>query len=140
MNRIERVRQSIEQHLSDIHDLLAMRLLFPPEHSVVTIEKEMIDLYLYPERLETSYRDEWKAIALKAIYHHGFADHRHTDRDNLDAYLGLLREQRVPHCIHDHLSLFHTLEEILAIKNAGNTLTFPDPRRQSLMRLIWPDK
>mgnify|MGYP003632065180 CR=1 FL=1 len=140
MNRIERVRQSVEQHLNDIHDLLAMRLLFPPEHSVVTIEKEILDLYLYPERLETSYRDEWKAIALKAIYHHGFADHSHTDRDNLDAYLGLLREQRIPHCIQDHLSLFHTLEEILAIQNAGNTLTFPDPRRQSLMRLIWPDE
>jgi hypothetical protein len=140
MNRIEWVRQSVEQHLSDIHDLLAMRLLFPPEHSVVTIEKEILDLYLYPERLETSYRDEWQAIALKALYQHGFADHWRTDQDNLDAYLGLLREQRIPRCIHDHLNLFHTLEEILAIKNAGNTLTFPDPRRQALMRLIWPDE
>jgi hypothetical protein len=88
----------------------------------------------------TGYQDEWKSIALKALYQHGFADHWQTDQDSLDAYLGLLRDRAIPRCIQDHHSLFHTLEEILAIKNAGNTITFPDPKWQALMRLIWSDE
>ncbi|WP_339847600.1 hypothetical protein [uncultured Halopseudomonas sp.] len=140
MKRIELIRQSVDQHLSDIHDLLAMRLLFPPVQIVVPVEKEIQDLYLYPERLETSYRDEWKAIALKAIHKHGFADESQTDLDNLDQYLGVLLEKSIPQCIQNHPSLFHTLDEILAIQGSNNTITFPDPRRQALMRLIWPER
>lgn len=140
MNRIEWVRQSAEQHLDDINDLLAMRLLFPPEHIVVSIDKEIQDLYVYPERLETSYRDEWRSIALKALYKNGFADHGRIDQDNLQAYIGFLRDQAIPRCIHDHFRLFQALEEILAIQRAGNTISFPDPRRKSVLRLIWPDE
>jgi hypothetical protein len=140
MNKIELVRQSVDQHLGNVNDLLAMRLIFPPEQSVVSIEKEILDLYLYPERLETSYQDEWKSIALKAVYKKGFPDQWRTDQDNLDVYLGFLRDQAIPRCIHDHLSLFQTLEEIMAIQRSDNTITFPDPKRQALMRLIWPEE
>lgn len=58
MNRIDQVRHSVAVHLSDIRELLAMRLLFQPVQPVVTIEQEIYDLYVYPERLESSYRDE----------------------------------------------------------------------------------
>ncbi len=138
MNKIELVRQSVEQHLSDIHDLLAMRLLFPPEQSVVAIEKEILDLYLYPERLETSYRDEWQSIAVKGVYTNGFADHGRTDRKNLDVYLGFLREQAIPRSTQDHSRLFRALEEVLAIQRSDNTIPFPGPGRRFLMHLIWP--
>lgn len=138
MNKIELIRRWVAQHLNDISDLLAMRLLFPPEQMVVTIEKEILDLYLYPERLQTSYRDEWKAIALRAVYKNGFSDQQRTDQENLDVYLGFLREEAIPRCTQDHSRLFQALEEVLAIQRSGNTITFPGPRRRSLMRLIWP--
>lgn len=140
MNKIELVRTALEQQFTDLYDLLAMRLIFPPEWVEVTIEKEIRDLYVYPERLETSYRDEWTSLATKALFNHGFADHWRTDQDNLEAYVRKLRDQAIPRCIHDHVGLFHMLGEIMAIERSGNTVTFPDPRRQALTRLIWPDK
>lgn len=138
MNRIELVRQAVEQHLSDINDLLAMRLLFPPEQVVVAIEKEIQDLYAYPERLETSHRDEWQSIAVKALHKHGFDGNGQTDQQSLNAYLAFLRVDVIPRCIQDHPALFRSLEEVLAIQQSENTITFPDPRRRALMRMIWP--
>lgn len=138
MNRVELVRQSVELHLSDIRDLLAMRLSFPPDQMVVSIEKEIQDLYTYPERLETSHRDEWQSIAVKALHRHGFTAAGQTDQQSLDAYLGFLRDEMIPRCIQDHLKLFQSLDEVLAIQQSENTIIFPDPRRRALMRMIWP--
>jgi hypothetical protein len=139
MDRIELVRHAVEQHLNDINDLLAMRLLFAPDNVVVPIEKEILDLYTYPERLETSHRDEWKSIAIKALHRNGFTDPSQTDQESVAAYLGFLRAEAIPHCLTEHNALFQNLQEILAIARAGNTIAFPDPRRRGLMRLIWPD-
>ncbi|MFB2763906.1 hypothetical protein ACE062_09935 [Marinobacter shengliensis] len=140
MNRIELVRSVVEQHLTDIYDLLAMRLLFPPDRVVVPIDKEIKDLFVYPERLETSYRHEWTSIATRALFNHGFTDHWRTDQDNLDRYLGSLKEQSIPRCIHNQVGLFQMLEEVIAIQRSDNTIPFPDPRRRSLTRLIWPEQ
>ncbi len=138
MNRIERVRQAVEENVKGIETLLAMRLLFPPENPVVTIEQEIFDLYVYPERLESSYRDEWQAIAVKAIYQHAFPDQAESDQNNLQRYLAHLHNLAIPRCQQEHPRLFRALEEIRAIAQAGNTLTFPDPRRKAIARLIWP--
>ncbi|KPQ28946.1 MAG: hypothetical protein HLUCCX14_08645 [Marinobacter excellens HL-55] len=139
MNKIQLVRTAAEQQLTDIYDLLAMRILFPPDRVEVTIDKEIKDLFLYPERLETSYRDEWTSIATKALFNHGFADHWRSDQDNLDRYLGFLKEQSIPRCIHNHVGLFQMLGEAIAVQRSENTLAFPDPRRRALMRMIWPE-
>lgn len=140
MNRVELVRLAVERQLTDIYDLLAMRILFPPERVVVPIHKEIKDLFLYPERLETSYRHEWTSIATRALFNHGFTDHWRTDQDNLDRYLGMLREQSIPRCIHNQGGLFQMLGEVIAMQRSANTIAFPDPRRRALMRLIWPDE
>lgn len=140
MSKIELVRQSVERHLSDINDLLAMRLVFPPQNIVVPIEKEILDLYIYPERLDTSYRDEWQAIARRALYKHGFSGDERSDEASLDAFVNALRDQTIPRCIEDHPGLFQSLAEIQLIQCSNNTVPFPHPKRQSLKRLIWPDK
>lgn len=139
MNKIELIRAAVEQQLSDIYDLLAMRLLFAPEWVEVPIDKEIKDLFVYPERLETSYRHEWTSIAIRALFNHGFTDHWRTDQDNLDRYLGSLKEQSIPRCIHNHVGLFRMLGEAIAVQRSENTLAFPDPRRRALMRMIWPE-
>lgn len=138
MNKVEWVRQAVEQHLSDIRTLLAMRLLFPPEQSVVSIDKEILDLYQYPERLESSYRDEWQAIALKALYKHGFADPEQTDQDNLSTYLDYLCKQAIPGSWQRHAPLFSALNEILAIQRASNTLVFPHAGKRAALRRARP--
>ncbi|GBO84403.1 MAG: hypothetical protein FH752_18560 [Marinobacter adhaerens] len=56
MSRIDLVKTAVGEHLDDSYDLLAMRLLFPPDHVEVKIEQEIKDLYVYPERLQTGYR------------------------------------------------------------------------------------
>lgn len=139
MDRIELVRHAVEQHLGDISNLLAMRLLFPPDHMVVTIEKEIRDLYTYPERLETSHRDEWKSIAVKALHRKAFIGQGRTDAENLETYIAYLKAEAIPECKLEHNRLFHKFDEILAIQQAENTIMFPDPRRKGLLRLIWPD-
>lgn len=140
MSRIDLVRAAVDEQLQDIYDLLALRLLFPPERETVKIGQEIQDLYVYPERLEAGLRHEWRAIAVRAVYRNAFADHWRSDADNLERYLAHLREQAIPRCIHDHIELFRRLGEILAVNEARNAVPFPDPKRQALMKLIWPER
>lgn len=140
MNRIDRARQAVDQNLDDLYYLLALRLIFPPDWEVVGIDKEISDLYVYPERLEASYRDEWRAIAIRAIYDHAFTDHWLTDEENLNNYLRFLKEDAIPKCIHNHVGLFRKLGEVLQIDRSDNTVAFPDPDKRALMKIIWPER
>ncbi|MBS3805325.1 MAG: hypothetical protein KGY54_12310 [Oleiphilaceae bacterium] len=139
MSRIDLVKKVVEEHLDTPSDLLAMRLMFPPDRIEVTIDQEIKDLYLYPERLETGYRDEWRALATRALFIHGFSDGGRSDRDNLECYLEFLNGQAIPRCIHENIGLFRTLREVLAIVQSDNAIPFPDPKRQALIKMIWPE-
>lgn len=139
MNRAERIRGLIDTRFDNPYDLLALRLLFPPERAVVRIEDEIRDLYTYPERLETSYREEWRGLAIRGIHRDGFADHWRTDQDNLALYADTLARQAIPQCIHNNRALFQTLGKALAVAESANTLRFPDPRRRAVMQMIWPE-
>lgn len=134
------VKAAVGEHLDDSYDLLAMRMLFPPDHVEVKIEQEIKDLYVYPERLQAGYRDEWRAIATRALFRHAFGDHWRPDKENLERYLEFLRQQAIPRCVHDNTELFRMLGEVLAIARSDNAIAFPDPKRRALMKIIWPEK
>jgi len=139
MSRIDLVRKVVAEQLDNSYDLLAMRLIFPPEWSAVKIDQEISELYVYPERLEASYCDEWRSIAVRAVFSQGFSEHWRTDEENLEQYLLFLRTEAIPRCIHDHIDLFRRLGESLLINESENTIRFPDPKRRALMKLIWPE-
>lgn len=140
MSRIDLVKAAVDEQLDDSYDLLAMRILFPPDRPAVEIKQEIKDLYVYPERLKTGYRDEWRAIATRALFRNAFGDHWRSDEDNLDRYLSFLREQAIPRCVHENIDLFRMLGEVLAIARSDNAIAFPDPKRRALMKIIWPEK
>lgn len=140
MGRIDLVRQAVAEQLDNPYDLLALRLMFPPDWVQVDINKEISDLYTYPERLATSYYDEWRSLAVRGLFDHGFRDHWRSEPENLEAYVEYLRRDAIPRCIHNHIELFRRLGEILQIASADNTLVFRDPRRRAVMKLIWPER
>lgn len=140
MSRIERVRQAVAEYLDDPCSLLALRLLFPPERVAVPIEDEVRDLYTYPERLNASYADEWRRIAIRAIFDRAFEDPGASDEANLAAYMRYLRNEAIPRCIEEHRPLFRSLDEIHRVLASDNTVTFPDPGKRALMKLIWPEE
>ena len=140
MSRIDLVKAAVDEQLNDSYDLLAMRMLFPPDHVEVKIDQEIKDLYVYPERLDTGYRDEWRAIATRALFRNAFGDHWRPDEENLDRYMGFLRDQAIPRCVHENIDLFRMLGEVLAIGRSDNAIAFPDPKRRALMKIIWPEK
>ena len=140
MSRIERVRQAVAEYLDDPCSLLALRLLFPPERVAVPIEDEVRDLYTYPERLNASYADEWRRIAIRAIFEGAFEDPGASDEANLAQYMRYLREDAIPRCIETHRPLFRSLYEVLQVLESDNTVPFPDPEKRALMKLIWPEE
>jgi hypothetical protein len=140
MSRIDLVKAAVDEQLNDSYDLLAMRMLFPPDHVEVKIDQEIKDLYVYPERLDTGYRDEWRAIATRALFRNAFGDHWRPDEENLERYLHFLRDEAIPRCVHDNIELFRMLGEVLSIARSDNAIAFPDPKRRALMKIIWPEK
>lgn len=47
--------------------LLLLRVALESPDEVISIEKDIEDLYLFPERLELSYKDEWLAYIKRAL-------------------------------------------------------------------------
>ena len=139
MSRVDLIRSVISEKLDDAYSLLALRVLFPPERVAVRIEDEVDDLYVYPERLKASYEDEWRIIATRAIFEQAFTDSAGSDEENLEHFVRYLIEEAIPHCIRQHPRLFRNLDSILQIIESENTVTFPDPGRRELMKLIWPE-
>lgn len=139
MSRIDLVQQLVARHLDNPRDLLALRLMFPPDRIEITIDREIKDLYKHPERLQTSYRDEWRLLAVRGLFRHGFSDDGSADEKNLEQYLAFLQNEAIPRCIHENTGLFRCLGEIVLIAQAENTLVFRDPKRRAMIRLIWPE-
>jgi hypothetical protein len=49
--------------------LLLLRVALESPDDVTNIEQDITDLYLFPERLELSYKDEWLAYIKRALAH-----------------------------------------------------------------------
>jgi hypothetical protein len=67
MNKFELIKQHLSQ--LNLHELLKYRLLLCSGEPNENIELDIIDLFKYPERLETSYFDNWQKDVLKALFH-----------------------------------------------------------------------
>jgi hypothetical protein len=63
-------RELIKQHLSQLNlqELLKYRLLLCSGEPNENIELDVIDLFKYPARLETSYFDNWQKDVLKTLF------------------------------------------------------------------------
>lgn len=139
MTRTDLIEDVLATQLDDIYDLLALRLMFSPNEWTMDIEQDIRDLYIYPERLDGSYRDEWHRIAKRALFREGFPDHWLDDRANLTQYVLSLKKETIPRCIHNHIDLFRMLGEVLEIQRSNRTVLLPNPRRRALDALIWPE-
>jgi hypothetical protein len=66
MNKCELIKQHLSQ--LNLQDLLKYRLLLCSGEPNENIELDIIDLFKYPARLETSYFDNWQKDVLKALF------------------------------------------------------------------------
>jgi hypothetical protein len=63
-------RELIKHHLSqlNVRELFSYRLLLCSGEPNENIELDVIDLFKYPARLQTSYFDNWQKDVLKALF------------------------------------------------------------------------
>lgn len=66
MNKFELIKQHLLQ--LNLQELLKYRLLLCSGEPNENIELDIIDLFKYPARLETSYFDNWQKDVLKALF------------------------------------------------------------------------
>ena len=66
MNKCELIKQHLLQ--LNLQELLKYRLLLCSGEPNENIELDIIDLFKYPARLETSYFDNWQKDVLKALF------------------------------------------------------------------------
>ena len=50
-----------------IESLLLLRVAFDDKNDVCDLHQDVMDLYLFPERLDESYTDEWRAYVRRAL-------------------------------------------------------------------------
>ena len=67
MNKKELINNILE--LEDCHPvaLLWYRMVLDVPNDIVNLQQDVLDLYLFPERLQESYRNEWQVYIRKAL-------------------------------------------------------------------------
>lgn len=138
-DRAHLVREGVAKRFSDDWSLLALRIAFGEGDPTQDIRQDLLDLYVFPERLVTSYRHEWLRILWKAVHRHAFSDHWRSDAENLERYFSYLEQEVVPRRIHDHSDLFVILGEVAALDQSDRVVRFPSRHRAAILGLIWPE-
>lgn len=96
----------------DIYTIFIYRYLFDKKHDIVNLKADVHDLQHFPERLMTSYQDEWQKYNRKA------ANERNIDLHKQDTKLliaTLCAQQQ------EELKIFlNIIENTVAINNSTN--------------------
>lgn len=136
MNRSDHINQLLEDRFDDPYSLLALRLYFGADDWVQDINRDIDDLYEFPERLHGSYRSEWRSVAVRGIHQHGFTCHRQSDCISLQNYGDFLASEVLPQIVHDHNELFCILGQVLTIVESPRIASFKTPLRRQIEALL----
>jgi hypothetical protein len=93
--------------------LLLLRVALESPDDVTNIEQDITDLYLFPERLELSYKDEWLAYIKRALAHINIS------QDELQAIMNNDSSQNID-----------------AAKHFNQLITEADPKYQRLVYVL----
>jgi hypothetical protein len=114
-----------------LESLLLLRLAFNNTQDIVDIEQDINDLYLFPERLASSYPDEWRSYIKRHLGKLGL---------NSDSLADILNDQHQHHSqqlarLHQQVKcaepqynrLINILDEVRASQQSGNVVPLKTP-------------
>lgn len=135
-NRYSQLKEKLPiSRLSD-EALLAFRVLYDDPLDIVDLEQDILELALYPERLEESYRKEWEVYVLKAMATALKANSHISSAE----FIALVMKQveEIQETNDKFKKLVQYVENAKRISEAENTIVFPSPLRQQLMAFLLP--
>lgn len=119
--------------LSDrnIEELLALRLLFDDPRDIVDLDQDIKDLEFFPERLTTSYRQEWITYICRAIA----AQCKSVEDEDERAYAGTIQSKANELQDSDnerYRRLLVFVNRAQGISENDNVVSMPNPLRKRL--------
>jgi hypothetical protein len=116
--------------------LLLLRVVFDVDKKHSSLDKDIYDLFEYPERLQESYRDEWCSWIKNTLHRHAFRDENKPDCQNLSHYLEqqyLHRSDEIKTRYCDYIAV---VEKVTAMQNATNVQPFKSKLKRNLEILM----
>ena len=115
--------------------LLTLRLIFDEPDPAASIEQDLRDLYVYPERLTDSYRPEWRAFIKQAISRE-LSHEQRADEHVLSAYLQTRLHERQLWAERTYKLGVEAIEQTQKVSQAGNVSPLPNAHKQMLEKMI----
>lgn len=119
-----------------ILELLMARIALDKPLVAENLEQDILDLYLFPERLTQSYPDEWRSFIKRHVKQYSSEEHK------LNGVMSLLHHPEIENKIESIKERFERYRKIIlesqAIVNSDAVATIETPLHRWLSKLIDP--
>lgn len=119
-----------------ILELLMARIALDKPLVAENLEQDILDLYLFPERLTQSYPDEWRSFIKRHVRQYSSEEHK------LNGVMPLLHHPEIENKIESIKERFERYRKIIlesqAIVNSDAVATIETPLHRWLSKLIDP--
>ena len=119
-----------------ILELLMARIALDKPRATENLEQDILDLYLFPERLTDSYPDEWRSFIKRHVKQYASEEHK------LNSIMSLLHHPEIENKIESIRMRFERYRKIIseaqAIVNSDAVATIETPLHRWLSKLVDP--
>lgn len=136
MTRNQLIEQSFGLRDATPNFLLLLRVVLDIDKKNSSLESDIYDLFQYPERLEESYRDEWRSWIKNTLHKNAFHNDKKNDAQSLMDYLDTQYLQRNKEIKDRFTEYSKVLEKVVAIQQSGNVKPFKSKLKSNLELLM----
>lgn len=134
MTKTELIEQSFGLQSASLSFLLLLRIIVDKPES--QLEADINDLYLYPGRLQSSYREEWISYIRLQLVKRAFPFNNHTLAKNLNHFIEQQYSIRGEEITAKHERLLRILSDSSNMNNAENIVPINTRFQRSLNGLV----
>ena len=120
LSRNQLIEQTFALNEASPQLLLLTRVIFDIDKNKSSLEQDIQDLYDYPERLTTSYVDEWRSWIKNVIHQQAFTENDKEDAVAVKHFLENQCIRREAEINRQYAKYLNIIEDVTAIAGASN--------------------
>lgn len=136
MTRNQLIEQTFGLNEATPNFLLLLRVVLDVDKKASSLDKDIYDLFEYPERLDESYKDEWRSWIKNTLHRNAFRDDSKQDAICLKDFLENQYIHRADEIKTRYADYVEVLETVAAMRNANNVQPLKSRLKRNLEILM----
>ncbi len=133
MTKTEIIEQTFALNSASMSFLLMLRIIL--DEPISHLNSDVEDLYLFPERLDDSYRDEWISYIKNRLVRDAFRHKNWSIAKNLNHFIEQQYQLHGDTIAKQYDALNRVIKQVESLKKASNIVCIPSRYKRSTQSL-----